>query len=294
MIIVGAGLSGLIAAHYWRNATVLEAGPQHQSHTALLRFRTDKVSALTGIPFKKVRVHKGIYSRGQFVEPNIEVANRYSEKVLGVIDGDRSIWNLSSTERYVAPENFYERLLDAVGDRVQFDTPFDWDVVEPTVSTAPLPIALESLGLSSAHSLIRAPIWTRRYRICDARNLYQTIYFPDDNIAPYRASITGDMMIIEGTNPTFDITTVAKAFGVEGMSWEPLDEVNKQKFGKIADIPSDYRKALLYKLTTEHGIYSLGRFATWRNILLDDVVDDIYRIERFMKADKYDVRLQSI
>jgi hypothetical protein len=35
-------------------------------------------------------------------------------------------------------------------------------------------------------------------------------------------------------------------------------------------------------LTEEHNIYSLGRFATWRQLLLDDLVKDIGVIEKLI------------
>ena len=38
----------------------------------------------------------------------------------------------------------------------------------------------------------------------------------------------------------------------------------------------------------KYGIYSLGRHATWRKILLDDVVGDIERIQSMMKTSAYD------
>jgi hypothetical protein len=64
-----------------------------------------------------------------------------------------------------------------------------------------------------------------------------------------------------------------------------------QKYGKIASIDDAVRKQLLFALTHNHTIYSLGRFATWRNILLDDVVNDIAAIKRLLKTNSaYDAR----
>ena len=60
MDIVGTGLSGLIAAHIWPNANVFELSPSPiEQHKALLRFRSDVVSQVTGIEFKRVKVRKG-------------------------------------------------------------------------------------------------------------------------------------------------------------------------------------------------------------------------------------------
>ncbi len=57
----------------------------------------------------------------------------------------------------------------------------------------------------------------------------------------------------------------------------------------MSDAP---RKALLHHLTITHGIYSLGRFATWRNILLDDVYEDVFAIRKMIHQSHYDVNLE--
>ena len=55
------------------------------------------------------------------------------------------------------------------------------------------------------------------------------------------------------------------------------------------------RKELIHRLSMEANVYSLGRFATWRNILLDDVVEDARRIQRMMdQQDANSKRLTSI
>jgi hypothetical protein len=60
-----------------------------------------------------------------------------------------------------------------------------------------------------------------------------------------------------------------------------------QPFGKIIDLPRRTREALLYELTREYNVFSLGRFATWRNILLDDVVNDIHVLDKLISASEY-------
>jgi hypothetical protein len=46
---------------------------------------------------------------------------------------------------------------------------------------------------------------------------------------------------------------------------------------------------LLYTITVQHDIFSLGRFACWRNILLDDVYHDVRRIEQMTSMNNYDL-----
>ena len=51
------------------------------------------------------------------------------------------------------------------------------------------------------------------------------------------------------------------------------------------------RRMVISKLTSNYNVYSLGRFATWRNILLDDVLNDIYQIKKLIESDSYTKRL---
>lgn len=292
--IIGAGLSGLIAAHAWPTAQVLEALPSpRNTHQALLRFRTDAVSRLTGIDFRKVLVRKGIYYDGKFAEPNIMLSNLYAQKVIGRVV-DRSIWNLQAVERYIAPENFYEQLVDAVGSRVMWGKAFTpGEQSGAIVSTAPLPVVLKHCPVAHVPMLKRAAIRVRRWRLFGA-DAFQTVYFPEPETPVYRASITGSLLIVEEVaarpEEPAPLSLVEQAFGINAEELEPLGG-SEQSYGKVDELPALERKRLLYQLTTQHGIFSLGRFATWRNILLDDVVDDIVVIKRLLKsATHYETR----
>jgi hypothetical protein len=299
MDIIGAGLAGLIAAHAWPKAQVFEAAPgPGQMHNALLRFRTEKVAHLTGVEFKKVRVHKGIWFDGAFHAPNIHLANLYSQKVLGGRLGDRSIWNIDPVERFIAPPTFYEQLIDTVGQRIHWNRAISLikcSAPNITISTAPLHITIGALlpTPSSPVKFNRKAIHVKRWRIPGA-DVFQTVYFPQDDTTLYRASITGDTLIaeyVEGKDSALvSDFAISAAFGFNLCIAQPLGEV-EQKYGKIEPIPDAQRKEILFRLTHESNIYSLGRFATWRNILLDDVVDDISVIKRMLRGNSaYDNR----
>jgi hypothetical protein len=292
--IVGAGLAGLIAGHVWPSVNIYEAGgPSVINHRALLRFRTDSVSKLTGIPFKQVTVRKGIYYQEAFHQTNIQLANWYANKVVGRLAGDRSIWQLAPVERFIAPEDFLEQMIHACRHRTIFNTAIDFSEPNgPIISTAPMFIPLRALGMTVPESegkFERSGITVTRYRIPGA-NVYQTIYFPDPHLKLYRASITGDLLIVESSGISVtseELMDIKLAFGLREFP-EYIDEVD-QKFGKIVNIPDTMRKRLLFKLTADHGIYSLGRFACWRNILLDDVVEDCAVIKRLLMSSDYDL-----
>ena len=299
-MIIGAGLAGLIAAHAFHGMPIVERGSCEEGHKALLRFRTESVSRLTGIEFKKVRVRKGIWTQGKFSEPTIQLANCYSQKCLGELRGDRSIWNLDPVDRFIAPEDFHSRLLAQVGDRIHWNTEADFNSGRPvTISTAPMPVAMAQVGMSvEGLEFGRSEIQVLRYRIpkCD---LYQTIYFPDTDTQLYRASISGDTLIAEFVCNTIRDdwnwkVLVEKAFSLPcNGEWE-LTSTTKQRYGKIAPIDNAIRKRIMLELTEKHNIFSLGRFATYRNILLDDVVDDIAVVKRLIGASSYERKLACI
>jgi hypothetical protein len=294
-VIIGAGLAGLLAAQAWPAAKVFEAAPGPAAmHAALLRFRSDAVARLTGVEFRKVRVHKGIWADGAYVAPDVRVANLYARKVAGRLAGDRSIWSIEPVDRYVAPETLYEQLVEAAGPRILWGIGASFtELREPAVSTAPLPAALAALDIPCEHPFERAGITVERWRLPGA-DVFQTVYFPDHDTPVYRASMTGDLLIVESVTQEHSETEaslsrldnarlVTAALGLNIDALEQLD-TSHQRFGKIVPLPDAVRKRLLFRLTHEHGIYSLGRFATWRNILLDDVVGDIAVIKRLANA----------
>lgn len=276
--IVGAGLAGLIAAHAWPRATVMEVGSPVANHRALLRFRSEAVSTLTGIPFRRVRVHKGVWFQFKHREPDIRLANMYARKVVGSLAGDRSIWNVAPVDRFIAPESLYEQLVESVGPRLLWNCEADYEAMAASrqciITTAPMPVVLDAMHIQYDQKFERAPINVMRFRVPKA-DVFQTVYYPTDRHSVYRASITGDLLIVEhaGEQPQGDWwEDVLASFGLDHAEF--LDE-GKQRYGKIVDIDSGWRKRTLLGLTTQFNIYSLGRFATWRNILLDDVVHDI-------------------
>ena len=293
MNIIGAGLTGLIAAYAFKDAVIHEYLKEPKVHKAVLRFRTEEVSKLTGIPFKKVLVHKAVAVSGNFVTPNIRHMNHYSLKVTGGYS-ERSIGNLEPAIRYIAPVDFHQQMLDHHKDRIFFDSDIPLtEMTTPMISTLPLSVLVDKFKLDAQlpkEALASAPIYVTTATVghCD---LYQTVYFPEFDTPIYRASITGNQIIIESMQPITndDARKVVDTFGLSGGSVHAIGLSNmEQKIGKFEPLEEEYRKQLMYDITTSLGIYSLGRHATWRKILLDDVVQDINQIQRMIKTSAYD------
>lgn len=324
MIIIGAGLAGCIAAHLFPGSRILEAGSRESvgSHKALLRFRSEDISKITGIPFKKVRVTKRVswYDDNLAGDVPIHVMNAYSRKVTGRLM-ERSIGSLEGVDRWIAPEDFHTQLASRLP--VEYDSVIEevssrclWmegfregkskdsakgidrrDV--PVLSTVPLPVMLKMTRLDKEYEALkfeRAPIHVRRGRI-DNCDLYQTIYFPDNRLKVYRASITGSLLIVEsidGPTGVQDLEVVRSVFGLglREVLWETPDH-SVQQYGKITPLDTALRQAILLRLSHEYNVFSLGRFATWRNLLLDDLPQDADRIRGLLRMSEYERRLES-
>lgn len=299
MIIYGAGLSGCLAGALNRDAHICEANKEAEhfgKHKAVLRFREDAIAHATGIPFKKVRVRKSIFIDGdERTQVTPRLSNMYSLKVAGKI-AERSINNLDVVERYVAPPDLHERLGDMCRGRISWEAPFECvhgfnRDKGPFISTMPLPVLLELLeltvpGLEFKH----APVHVERYTVPDC-DVHQTVYFPGGETPAYRATLTGSDLIIESTAPLNSEQQREYVSSSLFLSLLQAEFVSGsvQRYGKIVPLPDIVRKELLYKITTKHRIFSLGRFACWRNILLDDVYHDLRRIESLASMNHYDL-----
>lgn len=297
MNILGAGLAGCIAGAMNQNARILEAGPNKSTHKALLRFRSTDIGDAVGIPFKKVKVYKGIWHNDEPVALSPRYIALYSRKVSDTISY-RSICNQDSVERWVAPIDFHDMLRDQMYNRIEYDIAVDWvdlkSMKRPIVSTLPINILARLLESDIDFKIGEKtnPIKVSRYEVpdCDA---FMTYYFTDPTTRVYRASLDGGVLIIESMwdIDDNDFKVVARAFGLTGLRLKPIVENYPQHNGKIAPIDESMRREFILSATLDHKIYSLGRFATWRNLVLDDIYKDVLKIKQLMNKDNYEHNL---
>lgn len=291
MKILGAGMSGLLAAHSFPSADVFEAaGPDKMPHSALLRFRSSAVGDAVGVEFRRVRVRKGIWMNRRFVPPDIRNANLYALKVAGLAL-DRSIWNVETVERFIAPDDFVAQMRHGVESRIHWNTPVSMLAgTEPVISTVPMPVLARILGEHaqlSRQTFQHAEIYVSQYHIPGA-DVFQTVYFPTPDTPVYRASITGSTLIVESTEPNDDVEVVCEAFGLPSVRADQMIKpVHEQKYGKIVPIDERVRRQFISHASRVHNVYSLGRFAVWKNVLMDDVVHDLSVVKRLIRADNY-------
>lgn len=317
MRIIGAGMAGLLAGNMLRRyqPNILEANKKlPDNHGALLRFRSNVVAEAVGQQFREVSVMKAMrHSTGMFSSgpPDLSQVNRYAIKVTGRAM-PRSIMNLDTVQRWIAPDDFLEVLAQGVGGQIFLDSYVNMDGIRgmveqgfPIISTIPMGSLMSMMpGWEDREPIFpRTPIWSLRARIMGLPevDVHQTIYYPGREPF-YRASITGNLLTVEylqepaAVGQTEGLRLILQNdFGIE-VKPDNITFISTyfQPLGKILPIDEEMRREFILEMTDRYKIYSLGRFATWRQILLDDVVNDIRMIDKWITGrDSYRRRIES-
>jgi hypothetical protein len=297
MIIIGAGMAGLLAARMLAHhkPVVWEAQSSlPNNHSAVLRFRTSTVGDVLGIPFKPVSMIKDIVPWTNPVGDSIA----YSFKNTGQYRSDRSITRgMVSEPRWIAPPDLIERMAEGVN--IAYGKRFgnaDEVAGQPVISTVPMPWMVDFFG-SEVDEFVWASGQSVKAHIkdCDA---YVSLLVPNPHEVFTRVSITGHELIVEVPNvspidPAKVIERAVWHLGIEASNILWHGPAVKNTYNKIVPINDGKRKSFMYWLTDKHSIYSLGRYATWRpGLLLDDLVKDIRLIDGWIRSkSSYDVAL---
>lgn len=311
-VVVGAGMAGLLAANMLRNhyTIVIEAQPRlPNNHSAVLRFRSSVVGDALGIPFKKVRALKGI---SPWKHP-VADAMAYSYKATGQATM-RSIIsaNAEPVERYIAPKNLIAKMEASLTNPVVYSKPLTASLLDKfkgegacVISTIPMPALMSILDPEMSRTRPAFPARPGQNIVTKLNDVdaYLSVYIPDPGYHFHRVSITGDELIIEYAK-TMDFSDsgkianqVRKALQFVGLPEHVADmrtiDVRSQTYAKILPIDDAARKKFITWATDTHGVYSLGRFACWRpGLLLDDVVEDVRKIERMIDHGNYDLKVK--
>ena len=299
LIIIGAGLAGLLAGNMLRRRPLQIVERQKglpNNHHAVLRFRSLKVSEQVHVPFRQVRVFKSID------EPDpIRAAMLYARKVTGRYEV-RSLISLEPSDRYIAPTNLIEQMAHGLDiaygvDGLAYVAPAKREEMEnsPIISTLPMPVLMDALEFNGPRPDFKhVPGYTIKAKVkgCD---IFATRYYSalDSNL--YRASLTGDSLILEyagevdeNVDAIADLPQVAWDFGISDEDIQSVELPKTSKYQKLAKLSDDDKRlaqAFMHWATVTYGVYSLGRFAKWEaGLLLDDVVQDVLKIERWMDA----------
>lgn len=298
LTIVGAGMAGLLAANMLQrhDPRIIEAQPKlPNNHSAVLRFGSDKVAEVTGIPFKNVKMIKGTLPWRNPVADALS----YATKCGGVARSDRSIpVGIERGERWIAPPDLIARMANDLNINFSINCNLLKEENSPFISTIPMPMLMQQLHYLDAPEFGYVEGANLRFKVADC-DAYASLYIPNPEFRFNRLSVTGDEVIAEFAFPhpmpklaesevLHTVQPICTMLGLRGLikdlSYTP------QRYAKIQPINDIARKKFLAWATDNHNVFSLGRFATWRpGLLLDDLVHDVRQIERWIN-DSYAMR----
>lgn len=312
--VVGAGMAGLLAGCILRDECTAIYEKQSEipnNHLALLRFRSSVVGDALNVPFKKVTVLKTWIGS----DNPLAAAIGYSLKSNGTATARSMVGMDAVSERYIAPDDLVQRMMNKVQAPIHLGTELPpapdllfWET--PVISTIPMNALAKMLGYPGPLSGFRySHGWVTRAKLrnCD---VYATVYLSGRDQIAYRASITGDKLIIEYSFPDaseeeaankmahirdypknmYDhLQEILMMFGLNGSMVSGKPECKPQQFAKILPINNEDRKRFILWATEKHNIYSFGRYATWRpGLLMDDLVEDLKVIQKVARHGAYD------
>ena len=317
MKIFGAGMAGLIAGCMIRDepVTIYESAPVlPNNHSAVLRFRSRIVADTLDIQFKKVMMMK-------CVEPwrnSVADILSYSRKTNGTYQFRSSITADGSMQyRYIAPPDFIEQMAARLAEPIQFRYTVDASIFElckrsKVISTIPMPVMMKLLGWSDVPEFKSVMGFNINF-VVPNMDTYATIYIPDPKFPYNRVSVTGNRVTLEFACPNHSESEIKLEVdylsttrqSLERLALDSLQHlgvqeeevsdvtIKMQRYAKILPIDENIRKRFIMWASEEYGIYSLGRFATWRpNLLLDDVVNDVRVIRSIIQNGTYDHRIK--
>jgi hypothetical protein len=317
--IIGAGMAGLLAGAMFRgDGQIYEAAESlPNNHHALLRFRKDEIGQYLNIPFQKVDVIK-------IVKPwrnAVADAVAYSMKCTGKATFRSSVTaDGKLVRRYIADPDFISELERHQTNEIIFGAKVDEEWLgsmaskrETIISTMPMPVLMDLLDYDRKPEFRSCAGAVIKVNLTLDSDICATIYYPEPAFSPSRATLTGNLLQIEIPIPrdgdnvdtvieswsdlagpclnTF-IRPILDDFGLDvsgQISWS----VHKQKYSKILPIDEHERKRFIVWATDMRGVYSLGRFATWRpGLLLDDAFQDVQHIQQMIKNSNYYRRMK--
>ena len=316
MNIIGAGMAGLLAGGMIRDQSVSiweSASSLPNNHSAVLRFRSSIVGDALDIPFKKVKMMKTTYPWRNPVAD----AMAYSMKTNGTASL-RSVTDANGeiSERYIAPENLIQELRKRVTGAVFFDVKIGSDELEgmskPIISTVPMPVLMKLLKYEDIPKFSYVNGFNINCTVPQS-DAYVSVYVPNPYRQFNRVSLTGQKLTIEFSFPELNneelkdeadcirndasaiellVLDALYCLGMEDCEWQDA-KLSMQPYSKILPIDEGERRRFILWASDNFGIYSLGRFATWRpGLLMDDVVNDVRVIRKIIKNGSYEHRMK--
>jgi hypothetical protein len=218
---------------------------------------------------------------------------------------------MGTVERFVAPPDFLKQLESASKEKIFYGIE-DLGYIDDCrrtgtnlISTIPLPVLWRMMypGEEVEQEFGHRSGINVLLTLSESVSGFASLYIPDPTIPAARISLTRNVISVEFYGAWEGCNSQLLTQKAVDLVWQKLGidqamigkaEVRRQPFAKILPIDEAVRQRMLVRLTDDFGIYSLGRYATWRpGLLLDDLVKDVRQIVAMAdRKDRYSYRLK--
>lgn len=292
-IIVGAGWAGMIAAERWSEARIYEIRSPSECSANFIRMRADSLANALKLPATKVTAYSCVLSidgdsfsyRDQATPADMI---NYSRKVIGVLSA-RSIMSTGRHTRWVVGADALLELRHRHRSRIKYNAvlaPSHWaDPSIQIINTAPLECAADALEIPLSHgvaahtvTLIRAPV------LGADSSLSVTLYVPSPDTPVSRITLSEGWLVLELTHPvpsTASVIELARA----SLGLHPHELGEPQSITQPSKLApqSEEARAVIYAMSINHNVWSLGRHATARpGVLIEHLPHDCDVISRLI------------
>lgn len=322
--ILGAGWAGMIAAEFWPTAAIYERDPYAATLTgttgAFIRCREPNVAVILQAPSRMVMSNRAVADSAWNTHRDVQPrdAALYARSVTpGGALAARSIQRCalsgcdnSNTERYLLlPEDLVVARRRA-GRRVHYGVAHA--AVEevlrgatpdaPVVSTLPIELTLSIIGSDFAvPPRPELPVTQQGFVLetnllrCDL-DFCWTVYVPCSSTGIVRITIAGGRAVVEimsnertaeSNKGVIEAEAAQALFQLFDVHSSDIVQWCWHRTTKFAAVPEyvAWAREVVYRLSVERGIYSLGRAATGRRgVMVDDLPQDCRVITKLLRA----------
>ena len=257
--------------------------------------------------FVPIEIEMGIYDQMRiYTSGSKELSLKYSMKTIGVNSGNTIRFLEKRKKAYVINDcdnigrkmllfetlhareknihYVYECTISQIDviNKVLTDSNGNEHKYDILISSIPLNAFIKSANLTKlvTEDLISYPFFIRRYKVL-ADNKYRVLYCTDSNIRFTRIAKLNDTIFVESRNK----------LGAEELNADEMRFLNEFNLldiysdaiiyqiipGRFKQIQDDTYSHIIENLRT-NSIFLLGRMATWRFKLVEDIVEDCKRI----------------
>jgi hypothetical protein len=291
IIIIGGGYAGLIMAEVLSangmDYTIYEQKEEActKSVESVYYFHDDNIKKILSIPLKKVIVEKHLsYIGGIFYrKPDLKMVLDKCSK--------NDIFANSSFEECGASsigyiEDYGLNLFKILSNRhsINFGSLYnpktfsgDNDII---INTTPLNEICGNLGIKCDD--FGPKILRNVMKLTFDKINFDKIFVIYGNVNNYfeRIIIKGNSIIIESEEPIVNYHEILKFLSMDKCGIVDQKVGTIVRFNKMDDV---VRKNLIFKLTSEERIYSLGRLATWSYKRIDHIVEDAFDVMKMIR-----------